>query len=333
MARYKGYMGSFLRVNVTTGKVSIEPLSEELVRQFVGGRGMGAKILYDEVSPGIDPFSPLNKLIFTTGPLASTVAQSCNRWMVTTKSPLTGGMFRSTAGGGFGAEVKSAGFDILIVEGKADRPVYIMIQDDTVEIKDARHLMGMLTHEATSAIQEELQDEKVKIAVIGPSGEKLVRFAAIVDGRRTAARGGVGAVMGSKNVKAIAVRGSKRVAVADHDKLLAITRKQADIVRREPKYAGFKHLGTASAVGFCHELGIYPVKNFQDGCLKMSRAGLPETRWMRFLSKTPIATAAISTAAAFCRLKAAPMPALRWKALNMRHCILSGVSWSIPILG
>jgi aldehyde:ferredoxin oxidoreductase len=264
----KGYMENILRVNVTTGRVSVEPLSEHLVKQFVGGRGMGAKILYDELSPGVDPFSPLNKMIFTNGPLACTVAQSCSRWMVTTKSPLTGGMFRSTAGGGFGAEVKSAGFDVLIVEGKAERPVYLVIKDDQVAIKDAHHLMGLLTHETTSAIRRELSDEKMKVAAVGPSGEKRVRFAAIVDGRRTAARGGVGAVMASKNIKAIALQGSKRVEVADYDRLKAITRRQAETACKEPKYGGFKHLGTASAVGFCHELGIYPVRNFQDGVLE-----------------------------------------------------------------
>ena len=268
MDTMKGYMGRVLRVNVTTGKVSLEPLKDDLLKQFIGGRGIGAKLLYDELTPGVDPLSPLNKLVFTTGPLACTVAQSCSRWMVTTKSPLTGGMFRSTAGGGFGAEVKSAGYDVLIVEGKAEKPAYILIQDDRVEIRDAQDLMGMLTHEVTSTLCRKLNDDRMKVAAIGPSGEKLVRFAAIVDGRRTAARGGVGAVMGSKNIKAIAVRGSKRVDVADPDRLKAITRRQAETVCKEPKFAGFKHLGTATAVGFCHELGIYPVRNFRDGVLE-----------------------------------------------------------------
>jgi aldehyde:ferredoxin oxidoreductase len=264
----KGYMGNILRINVANGTARVEPLPDELARQFIGGRGVAAKLLYDELPAGTDPLSPLNKLIFSTGPLASTAAQACSRWMVTTKSPLTGGIFRSTAGGGFGAEVKTAGYDVLIVEGRAEKPVYIVIQDDQVEVKDARHLTGMLTHETSAAIVNELNDERFKIAAIGPSGEKLVRFAAIVDGRRTAARGGVGAVMGSKNIKAIAVRGTKRVAVADPEKLIAITRKQAEILNKEAKYAGFRHLGTATAVGFCHELGIYPVKNFQDGVLE-----------------------------------------------------------------
>ncbi len=123
-----GYMGNILRINLSTGKTAIEELPEELARLFIGGRGIAAKILFDELKPGIDPLSPENKMIFTTGPLANTAAQSCSRWMVTTKSPLTGGYFRSSAGGGFGAEIKSAGFDVLILEGKAEKPVYIMIK-------------------------------------------------------------------------------------------------------------------------------------------------------------------------------------------------------------
>lgn len=264
----KGYMGKILRVNLSNQKVNIEALPEELVKLFIGGRGIAAKVLYDELKPETDPLSPLNKMIFVNGPLAGTVAQSCSRWIVTTKSPLTGGMFRSCAGGGFGAELKSAGFDMLILEGKAVKPVYLWIKDDQVEIRAADHLMGLLSNETTSAIRKELNDEKIKVAAIGPSGEKLVRFAAIVDDRRTASRGGVGAVMGSKNIKAVAVRGGSRVDVADRDKLLEITKRHSATVRNEPKFEGFKHLGTAAAVGFCHELGVYPVKNFQEGVLE-----------------------------------------------------------------
>ena len=263
-----GYMGNILRINLSTGKTAIEELPEELARLFIGGRGIAAKILFDELKPGIDPLSPENKMIFTTGPLANTAAQSCSRWMVTTKSPLTGGYFRSSAGGGFGAEIKSAGFDVLILEGKAEKPVYIMIKDQTVEIKDAANLCGMLNEETAAAIKKEQGNDKIKVASIGPSGEKLVRFSAIYDDRRTAARGGVGAVMGSKNVKAIAVKGTHKVQVADKEKLLEINRKQADFVQNQPQLQGFRHLGTAAAAGFCHEIGVYPVKNFKKGVFK-----------------------------------------------------------------
>lgn len=263
-----GYMGNILRINLTTGTSAIEPLAEDLARLFVGGRGIAAKLLFDQLQPGIDPLSPENKMIFTTGPLANTAAQSCSRWMVTTKSPLTGGYFRSSAGGGFGAEVKSAGYDVLILEGRSDKPVYIMIRDQNVQILDANHLAGLLSDETASAIRKEQNDEKIKVACIGPSGEKLVRFSAIIDERRTASRGGVGAVMGSKNVKAIAVRGTHTVPIADKDKLLEFTRKQAEAVQNEPRLQGFRHLGTAAAAGFCHEIGVYPVKNFKKGEFK-----------------------------------------------------------------
>ncbi len=263
-----GHMGKILRINLGTGKAKIEELPDTLKRLFIGGRGIAAKILFDELKPGIDPLSPENKMIFTTGPLANTTAQSCSRWMVTTKSPLTGGYFRSSAGGGFGAEIKSAGFDVLILEGKADKPVYIMIKDQTVEIKDASNFLGMLNGETAAAIRKDQGDDKIKVASIGPAGEKLVRFSAIYDDRRTASRGGVGAVMGSKNVKAIAVKGTHKINVANKEKLMEITRKQADIVQNQPRLQGFRHLGTAAATGFCHEIGVYPVKNFKNGVFK-----------------------------------------------------------------
>jgi aldehyde:ferredoxin oxidoreductase len=264
----KGYMGNILRVDLTTGKVKTEPLPEELAKLYIGGRGLGAKILYDEVRGGVDPLSPANKLIFANGPLTGTPAQSCSRWMVITKSPLTGGIIRSTAGGSFGAELKSAGFDVLIVEGKAEKPVYLWINDDQVVMRDAGKLKGLLSDDTAAAIRKELKDEKIKVATIGPAGEKLVRFAAIVDDRRTASRGGVGAVMGSKNLKAIAVRGSRKIELADRTKIQEVTRNQIAISQQSPLFQGFSHLGSPGVTALLHELGIYPVRNFQDGILE-----------------------------------------------------------------
>lgn len=262
-----GYMGTMLRVNLSTGAVTREALPDALKLRFIGGRGFGAKIFFDELEPGTDPLSPGNKLIFQCGPLAGTGAQSCSRWIVTTKSPLTGGYFRSCAGGPFGAEVKAAGYDILVVEGRAAAPAYIWIDGDRVELRDASHLAGRLTHQTADAIRAELGDSRIKAAVIGPAGEKLVRFAAIVDERRTASRGGVGAVMGAKNLKAVAVRGTGHPQVADRTGLMALVKKQMERVKTDPRLQGFRKLGTAAAVGFCHELGIYPVRNFQAGVM------------------------------------------------------------------
>lgn len=260
-----GYMGKILRVDLTTGKVGIEPLPEEMIKLYIGGRGIGAKILYDEVKAGVDPLSPENKLIFNGGPLTDTLALSCSRWIVTTKSPLTGTIFRSCAGGSFGAELKSAGFDVLIVEGKADKAVYLWIKDDQVEIRDANKLVGFLSDETASAVRKELNDEKIKVATVGPSAEKFVRFSAIVDNRRTASRGGVGTVMWSKNLKAIAVRGSKRCEVADRAKLQELAKIQVETAKNDPNCQGFSHMGSAGAVGLVYEFGIYPVRNFRDG--------------------------------------------------------------------
>jgi len=261
-------MGSILRVNLATGKVTTEPLPERLAKLYLGGRGIGAKILFDEVKAGGDPLSPENRLIFANGPLTGTLAQSCSRWMVVTKSPLTGGIIRSTAGGSFGAELKSAGFDVLIVEGRAAKPVYLWIKDDQVKIRDAGKLWGLLSDETACALRRELKDEKIKVATIGPAGEKLVRFAAIVDDRRTASRGGVGTVMGSKNLKAIAVRGSKRIEIADRAKLQEVTKYQVATSQQSPLFHGFSHLGTPGSTVLIHELGVYPVRNFQDGVLE-----------------------------------------------------------------
>ncbi|MCP4199821.1 MAG: aldehyde ferredoxin oxidoreductase family protein [Proteobacteria bacterium] len=264
----KGYMGKMLRVNLSTGEAKSEDLPEELVKKYIGGRSMGVKLLYDELAPGTDPLSPENKMIFLTGPLAGTPAQSCSRWLVISKSPLTGGYCRSVAGGGFGAEVKAAGFDVLIVEGKADKPSYLWIKDGEVEIRDAGKLLGMLCSDTSAALREELGDKRVKVVNVGPAGEKMVRFSAIFDDQRLAARGGMGMVMWSKNLKAIAVRGSKKVEVADRETLRTIAKSHVKTIKESPRYQVFAHMGTAAGVDGCHPLGILPVKNFRDGVLE-----------------------------------------------------------------
>jgi len=268
MAAGNGYMGKILRVNLSTGSSTVEPLAEETIKLFVGGRGIGAKILFDELKPGVDPLSSENKLVFANGPLTNTMALSCSRWIVSTKSPQTGTIFRASAGGSFGAEIKSAGYDVLIVEGKAEKPVYLWIKDDSVEIRDAAPLVGLLTDDTAASVRKELGDKKIKVATVGPAAEKLVRFSAIVDDRRTASRGGVGTVMWSKNLKAIAVRGSREVAVADRERLQELTKIQVEKFEKSPNCKGFSHIGSASAVPVVSELGIYPIRNFRDSKLE-----------------------------------------------------------------
>ena len=240
---FNGYMGKILRVYVTTGKAETEALPEETIKMFIGGRGFGAKILFDELKPGVEPLSPENKLIFSNGPLTNTPAISCSRWIVSTKSPQTGTVFRACAGGSFGAELKAAGYDVLIVEGKAEKPVYLWIRDDRVELRDAANLAGLLTDDTAAAIRAELGDKKIKVATVGPGAEKFVRYSAIVDDRRTASRGGVGTVMWSKNLKAIAVRGKNRVEVADRDRLQELSKMQAQIIQTDTKCKYFAARG------------------------------------------------------------------------------------------
>ncbi|MEM2632197.1 MAG: aldehyde ferredoxin oxidoreductase N-terminal domain-containing protein, partial [Candidatus Bathyarchaeia archaeon] len=192
-----GYMGQILRLDLTNHKYAIEPLKKDLVENFIGGRGFGAKILFDEVPKGVDPLSPYNKLVFTTGSLTATKVQSASRWIAQFKSPLTNAYCRSVGGGFFGAELKFAGYDAVIVEGRSPKPVYVWINDDKVEFRDAADVWGMNTY-ATQEFLKEKTDEKAKMVTIGPAGERLVKISAIVtDDMRTASRGGGGAVMGS----------------------------------------------------------------------------------------------------------------------------------------
>ena len=269
MVLHKGYAGRALRVNLSTGKSTTEELREDAARLFIGGRGMGAKYLFDEVPAAADPLGEDNKLYFLTSPLAGTSAQASSRWMVVTKSPLSGAFIRSTGGGNFGHELKVAGIDLLVIEGKAKKPTTIVIQDNEVTLKDAAHLWGkeIATDRLQETLRRELGDEKLQIACIGSAGENGTLYAAIMSGRRSASRGGVGTVMGCKNLKAIAVRGSGKIETADREKLQSITRQIVSDVTKTDLYKGFSHLGTSGMTALMHEMGMHPVKNFQKGLM------------------------------------------------------------------
>ncbi len=258
-----GYMGAILRVDLTEGEIKKEPLDRDLVEKFIGGRGFGIKLLWDELKPGIDPLSPDNKLIITTGPLAGTKVQSASRWMAQFKSPLTETYFRSVGGGYFGAELRFAGYDGIIVEGKSDEPVYIWIDDGEVELRPAGKVWGMTTESTRRFILRET-DERARIAMIGPAGERLVRISAIVtDDMRTASRGGGGAVMGSKNLKAIAVKGNAKPEIYDWDSFNSAFKKQIKLYRDNPGIEGFRKLGTNGAVYPFYLIGHFPTYNFR----------------------------------------------------------------------
>ena len=260
-----GWAGKILRVNLSKGAVSVEDLDEKAAHDYIGGRGLGIKYLYDEIDPRVDPLSSRNKLIMATGPLTGTGALAAGRYTVVTKSPLTGAIANSNSGGYFGAELKFAGYDMIIFEGKAKEPVYLWIENDDIEIRSAKNLWGKNTPETTAAIQSETDDD-AKVACIGPAGENLVKFANIMnDNGRAAGRSGVGAVMGSKNLKAVAVRGTNGVTVADpegfRDAVLAAIKEFHD-----PFMSGvLAKYGTADVVEFSNEVGLLPTRNFQAG--------------------------------------------------------------------
>ncbi len=265
-----GWMGSILRVNLGNGKITSEPLDEGAARQYVGGRGLNLKVLYDEVKPKVDPFGEENKVIFGIGPACGTLIPSNQRWTVTTKSPLSGFIGDGNCGGSFGAGLKYAGYDLLTIEGKADQPVYLWIDDDHVELKDASDLWGKKTTETEMAIKREIGDSNLHIASIGPAGENLVRFAAVMSECRAVGRCGIGAVLGSKKLKAVAARGTKGVRVADIDKVERLSRKiyehwRQNVGGRKAVY----EIGPGVEAGrFYQDLGILPTYNFREGAFK-----------------------------------------------------------------
>jgi aldehyde:ferredoxin oxidoreductase len=214
------WAGRILYVDLTSHQVRTEPLDETLRRQFVGGRGINARLLFDLYDPGTDAYDPANPLLFGTGPLVGTVAPSGGRFNVTTRSPL-GYLGDSNCGGHWARELKMAGYDHIVVVGRAEKPVYLWIQDDLVQIRDASHLWGRDAWTTQVLIRQELGDEEVQVVCIGPAGEHLVRFANVRTGiKRSAGRTGTGAVMGSKNLKAIAVRGTRGVRIAHPERFM-----------------------------------------------------------------------------------------------------------------
>lgn len=260
-----GYGGNILRVNLTTGKIAKQPTPTELARDYIGGRGFGAYLLYKEVPQGADPLGPDNKLIISSGPLSGLMIPGAGKCDFTTKSPLTGGYASSSLGGMFTAELKYAGIDSIILEGISPQPVYLFIDDDKIELRDAAGLWGKGTIGVEKELKEKLGEE-FQIVVIGPGGENGVSYACINhDYGREAGRGGVGAVMGVKRVKAIAVRGTKSIPVADLEGYrqagLALFKVCKDADGLKP----WQDYGTTIVVSWCDEVGALPTRNFSAG--------------------------------------------------------------------
>jgi len=258
-----GYNGQILRVNLSQGTTSAEAIDELFCRKYLGGAGFVSYFLLKELRQGIDPLGPDNKLIFAPGPVTGIPLPGSGRHCVGAKSPLTGSYAKSESGGFWGAELKHAGYDAIIVEGKAEKPVYLWIHDGEASIRDASHLWGKSTKETQETIRVELGDNLIRVAGIGPAGENLVRIACIMNALKDAAgRGGMGAVMGSKNLKAIAVRGHKGPEVAEPERLKEL--RQWVLAHRE-LWASFAELGTGGAMEAWVDAGNVPVRNFLDG--------------------------------------------------------------------
>ncbi len=259
-----GYRGKILRINLSDHTFRTEPLDKEKALRYIGGRGLGSKIMSEEVDPKVGAFDPENKVIIATGPLTGTPTPAGGRYMVVTKSPLTGTIASSNSGGFWGSELKFAGYDLLILEGKSPKPVNIFIHDDEVTIRDAGHVWGKTTTETTEALVKEAPD-KAKVLCIGPAGEKLSKIAAVMnDINRAAGRSGVGAVVGSKNLKAIVVKGSSKPEIAQAEKLKEVV-KQSRLKLKENGVTGqgLPTYGTAVLVNIINESGVFPTNNFQ----------------------------------------------------------------------
>ena len=261
---YKGgYTGKILRMNLTDQTAKEEELPQDVAKDFIGGAGFGIKYLFDEVKGGTNALGPDNKLIFASGPFSGTTIPCASRMAVTSKSPLTGAVGMALTGGYFPVELKFAGWDALIIEGKAEEPTYVWIKDGEVKFRSAKKLWGMKTTDTQQIIKNELHDQNIRVACIGPAGENQIKIASIINEWRAIGRKGLGAVMGSKNLKAIAIRGTGEVRVADKDKLKTAKGEMTKAMKESHVlYPAFSKMGTPMVVDHTCAIGIFPTKNF-----------------------------------------------------------------------
>jgi aldehyde:ferredoxin oxidoreductase len=264
-SKHGSFWGKLLRVNLTNDTWKIDTISKDTLKRFIGGRGLGIKILYDELDPSMEPLSQHNILVFATGPLTGTPVPTACRYEVITKSPLSGTITGASAGGYFGASLKQEGYDAIVISGIADSPRYLWINDGEVTIKDANCLWGSTTHDTTEKIIKELDNNKISVACIGPAGERLVRFASIInDKHRAAGRGGVGAVMGSKKLKAIAVSGSNKLEISDLKRLSAQRNKTLKKIKTTTVTSvNLPEFGTAKIMDSSNDYRLLGTRNFQ----------------------------------------------------------------------
>ena len=259
------WQGQILRVNLTEGTCEAEPLNTKWAQEYLGTRGLATKYLWENMSPTADPMSPENVLIFATGPLTGTMASTSGRYAVVTKGPLTGAIACSNSGGKFGAEFKYAGYDLLLIEGRSEVPVYLLIQDERVTLEPANEIWGTTVWNTEDWIRNRHSNPQLKVATIGVAGEQGVRYAAVInDLHRAAGRSGVGAVMGSKNLKAIAARGTRGVSVKDPVRFMEAVNHGKKILVESSGRAGLTKDGTNAMLTVQQEFGGLPTRNFQE---------------------------------------------------------------------
>ncbi len=271
-----GYGGKYLRVNLTEKKIEKHDLEKKLAAEWIGGRGFIAKLLYDEIPAGADPLGPANKLILAAGPLSGTFWPSAAKMVFGTKSPLTGGYGDSNMGGRLMAELKYAGYDMIIIEGASPEHLLLIIDDDRVELRNADRYWGKGALETERLIKNDLGDE-YEIATIGPAGENLVLYANINhEFGRQAGRCGMGAVLGAKGLKAIAVHGTGGIPLYDPDELIKITKNALHHITNHPYFERFRQYGTTDITDWCQEKGVFPTKNFTTGDFEKQAGLAPE---------------------------------------------------------
>ncbi|MEM2260291.1 MAG: aldehyde ferredoxin oxidoreductase family protein [Candidatus Methanomethylicaceae archaeon] len=260
------YMGKILHINLTDKKVWETEVPEDYYRKFIGGRGIAAKLLFDEMKPGVDPLSPENKMVWGTGPLTGLPVQAASSgWLVVTKSPLTNTYFRSRCVSNLGIMLKKCGYDFMIIEGKAEKPTYIYIENGEVDFGDASSIWGTTTDLAQYILKEHiLRNPKAETAVIGPAGERLVKYAIVQCGTRQLGRGGIGAIMGAKNLKAVAVYGEKSIPIANEDLLKELVKEQVKQLAAAHGTKRMQRYGTAAIHALINQIGDYPYKNFRE---------------------------------------------------------------------
>ncbi|MCX5822712.1 MAG: aldehyde ferredoxin oxidoreductase family protein [Deltaproteobacteria bacterium] len=277
-----GYNGKILRVDLTSGTVTVEEPGEIVYRTYLGGGGLASYYLLRELKPGIDPLSADNILVFASSVISGVPIAGMVRYTVAAKSPLTGAYGEAEAGGFWGPELKFSGFDAVIINGKAERPCYLWINDGKVEIRSAEKIWGLETGPAQEMIREELKEKRARVALIGPAGENLVRYACVVNElKHINGRTGMGAVMGSKNLKAVAVRGTNKMEIHDPEKFRELSRNLTELIGQHGPSKVLRKLGTSQFVMSLNTQGILPTRNFRtgffEGAEKISGERMTET--------------------------------------------------------